>query len=433
MTQISGWGRYPKIEAQVVECHSDQEYLEASQSSTDIICHAAGRSYGDSALNAEVIKTTQNNAFLDFDEDTGLLYCESGATLAEIIEVFVPRGWFLKVTPGTKFVTVGGAIASDVHGKNHHIKGCFSNGVESLELLLPNGEVVVCSANDNQDFFQATCGGMGLTGVILRAKISLQKISSQYVNQKTIKCENLEAMFRGFEQVATASYSVAWIDCLASGSELGKGLVMSGEFSDDGDLGLPKQKQSSLPFEFPRWVLNPLAIKAFNWLYFNKVKKGISNQRVSLDTFFYPLDHISGWNKMYGRKGFLQYQFILPLENSLDGMKQILTLIGNSKLGSFLAVLKLYGESNDNWLSFPMKGYSLALDFKYQPKLLPLLDKLDQIVMKCGGRIYLAKDARVNKSVFQAGYPKIEEFRSFRKKHGLDKTYNSIQSKRLEI
>ncbi|MBP9491551.1 MAG: FAD-binding oxidoreductase, partial [Aliarcobacter sp.] len=298
-------------------------------------------------------------------------------------------------------------------------------------LMLPNGELKNVKKDD--ELFLATCGGMGLTGVILDAKISLKKINSKYINQTTIKTKNLKETFEAFEKYSHLPYSVAWIDCLASGEDIGKCLLMVGDFADDGKLDFKEKNKINISFNFPSFALNSLSVKAFNWLYYKKAPDGESKQKVDIDTFFYPLDAINNWNRIYGKGGFTQYQFILPKEKSYDGLKEILEKISNSKKGSFLAVLKLYGKENENYLSFPMKGYSLALDFKIEKGIFELLNSLDEIVLKYGGRIYLTKDVRVSKETFEKGYPNIEKFRELRKKYAMSEKFVSLQSKRVGI
>ena len=428
---LNSWGMYPKIKNQIMRFRSLDQLKEKMQEDKIYIPCGNGRSYGDSALNDNIIYCKPYNYFLDFDENNGIIHCQSGVLLSEILEIAVPKGWFLKVTPGTKLITVGGAIASDVHGKNHHVEGCFSECVMEMRLMLPSGEVRICRKGD--ELFHATCGGMGLTGVILDAKISLKRIKSKNINQTTIKTKNLKETFDAFEKYSHMPYSVAWIDCLAKGNNIGKCLLMVGEFADDGDLNYKEKKKLNIPFNFPSFVLNNLSVKAFNWLYYNKAIDGISEQKVDIDTFFYPLDSINNWNRIYGKNGFTQYQFILPKEVSYDGLQEILQTISKSGRGSFLAVLKLYGKANKNYLSFPLEGYSLALDFKIERGLFELLDRLDKIVLKYGGRIYLAKDVRVSKETFEKGYPMIDKFREFRKKHGMNIKFQSLQSRRVGI
>ncbi len=430
---VHSWGNYPKTKNRAFSFDQDATLKNIINEHDELIPYGNGRSYGDSALSKNIIKVKPHNFFLNFDKANGLLHLQAGVLLSEILDAFVPRGWFLKITPGTKLITVGGAIASDVHGKNHHVEGCFSECVEMFNLMLPDGEIVRCSKQENSEVFKATCGGMGLTGVILDAKISLKKINSKYIDQTTIKTRNLKETFDAFEKYKDKPYSVAWIDCLAKGDEIGKCLLMVGDFSDDGKLDYQTKKKLNIPFNFPSFVLNKLSVKAFNWLYYRTVRERISTQKVDIDTFFYPLDAIDNWNRIYGINGFTQYQFILPKATSFDGLEEILNSISNSGKGSFLAVFKLYGRANDNYLSFPMEGYSLALDFRIEKGLFELLDKLDETVLKFGGRIYLTKDVRVSRTVFEQGYPQINKFRAIRKKYKMNAKFNSLQSRRVGI
>lgn len=430
---ISGWGNYPKLDAKILSFREDQQLLNLYQKLPQFIVRGNGRSYGDSALSESVIDSRRYNYFLNFDEKTGLLRVQSGVLLSEIIEAFLPRGWFLKVTPGTKLITVGGAISSDVHGKNHHLEGCFSQSVASFSLMLPDNQIVHCSPSENVELFRATCGGMGLTGVILDVEIYLKKVESNRILQTTIKTENLEATFQAFEDYKSLPYSVAWIDCLAGGKDLGRSLLTVGEFAKDQVFDYKEKNKLEIPFNFPGLALNKLSVQAFNYLYYQKVREPISRQKVGVDSFFYPLDAIGHWNKIYGKKGFTQYQFILPKESSFDGLKTILNKIAESGMASFLAVLKLYGPENENYLSFPIEGYSLALDFKIQRGLFELLKQLDELVVKYGGRIYLAKDARMSKEVFERGYPKLNQFKAIRDEYKMTDKFKSMQSERLGI
>lgn len=430
---LLSWGMYPKIKNTVFKFDKKETLKKILSKHDELIPYGNGRSYGDSALSTNIINLKPKDYFIDFNEETGLLHVQAGVLLAEILESYVPRGWFLKVTPGTKLITIGGAIASDIHGKNHHVGGCFSECVQEFEIMLADNEVVTCSKKSTPELFKATCGGMGLTGVILDAKIYLKKINSQYIDQTTIKTKNLKETFKAFEEYKGTPYSVAWIDCLAKKNKIGRCLLMVGDFRDDGKLNYKLKPQKSIPFNFPSFALNKWTVKAFNWLYYGKAKDGVSKQRVDIDTFFYPLDAIGHWNRIYGKNGFTQYQFILPKETSYEGLEEILTAISKSGKGSFLAVLKLYGKTNDNWLSFPIEGYSLALDFKIEKGLFDLLDKLDEIVVKYEGRIYLTKDVRVSKETFEKGYPQIETFRKYRKENKMDSKFQSYQSKRIGI
>ena len=430
---LLSWGLYPKIKNRVFTFKTTSRLREILNETSEVIPYGNGRSYGDSALNKDIIHTRQKDYFLDFDSKNGILHVEAGVLLSEILEHFVPRGWFLKVTPGTKLITIGGAIASDIHGKNHHIEGCFSQCVKEFTIMLADGKIVTATKETTPELWRATCGGMGLTGIILDAKIELKKINSKYINQTTIKTKNLQETFEAFEEYKNQPYSVAWIDCLAKEEELGRCLLMVGDFDNDGNLDYRLKKQKNIPFNFPSFALNKWSVKAFNWLYYNRVRKRVSNQKVDIDTFFYPLDVINNWNRIYGKNGFTQYQFILPKESSYEGLEEILKTIANSGKGSFLAVLKLYGKENENWLSFPLEGYSLALDFKIEKGLFELLDKLDKIVLKYNGRVYLTKDVRISKESFEQGYPNIDKFREYRKENSMDKKFQSLQSKRVEI
>jgi len=430
---LNSWGMYAKIENRVFKFSSEKSLESIIKENESLIAYGNGRSYGDSALSKNIIEVKPYNYFMAFDENSGLLHVQAGVLLSEILESFVPRGWFLKVTPGTKLITIGGAIASDVHGKNHHVEGCFSECVESFKIMLADGEVVECSKEQRADLFNATCGGMGLTGVIVEAKIYLKKINSKYISQTTIKTKNLKETFDAFEEYSSSPYSVAWIDCLAKDNEIGKCLLMVGDFKDDGDLSYQKKSKISIPFNFPSFALNNYTVRAFNWLYYGKVRQRITTQKVDIDTFFYPLDAIENWNRIYGKGGFTQYQCILPKEMSYEGLKEVLRTISDSGKGSFLAVLKLYGKENENYLSFPIEGYSLALDFKIEDGLFELLEELDKIVLKYKGRIYLTKDVNVKKETFEQGYPHIEKFRAFRKENKMDEKFQSLQSKRVGV
>lgn len=430
---ISGWGRYPAIDANLYNFESEDELLAHLKVSHDYAARGLGRSYGDSSLARHIITSSRYRSFLRFDEQSGILSCESGVHLAEIINCFLPRGWFLAITPGTKYVTIGGAIASDVHGKNHHHDGCFSECVESMKVMQANGEIARCSKNENAELFYATCGGMGLTGIILEASIQLIPVKSAYIDQTTIKAGNLAEIFDLFEDNINSKYSVAWLDCLATGQHLGRSLFMTGEHSSKNDLGLDKKKYKSIPIDMPGFTLNQYTVKAFNLLYYNRIMGKKKEDTVHLNTFFYPLDNILHWNRLYGKKGFAQYQCVIPKEASQEGMAELLKYISNKKKGSFLSVLKLLGKENRNWLSFPREGYTLALDFKMDSSLLEFLSELDKIVSDYEGRIYLTKDSRMSAGFFKNSYPDLGKFTKFRKETGASKKFNSLQSKRLGL
>ncbi len=430
---LTGWGRYPRIQAQGCYFEDLKSLHRCLEKEGETIVYALGRSYGDSALNPQVIFSRRFNHIREFDPLKGLVTCESGVSLTELIEAFLPRGWFLAVTPGTRFITLGGAIASDVHGKNHHQEGCFSQCVLSLELMLPNGEVVRCSRQKNKKLFLATCGGMGLTGVILTATLKMQRIPSAYIQETTFRARNLAEVFSLFEEQQAVPYSVAWIDCLAKGDNLGRSLLMVGEFAESGRLDLPPSKAASIPLDLPGFLLNHFSMSLFNHLYYGRIPNRVREREVNLLSFFYPLDAIHHWNRLYGRRGFTQYQLVLPKEASYQGLRAILRRVAASDCGAFLGTLKLFGPENENYLSFPLEGYTLAMDFKIQRNLFPLLNELDELVLAHGGRLYLTKDVRMSAQVFRQGYPQWEKFLELRAKLGLKKKFNSLQSRRLEI
>jgi decaprenylphospho-beta-D-ribofuranose 2-oxidase len=431
--KLHGWGRYPVIDADASSFETAARAAELLARPGRWIAHGLGKSYGDSALNAQVLMTRRFNKLLDYDPRQGLVTCESGVSLAELIDVFLPKGWFLNSTPGTKLITVGGAIASDVHGKNHHAQGCFSAAVAALRLMLPDGRVLSCSREENPELFRATCGGMGLTGLILDATLQLQPVHSAYMRETVIRCRNLAEGFEQFENSRQIPYSVAWIDCLAKGDSLGRCILMLGEHADDGRLAARPPRPSAIPVECPDMMLNTHTVSLFNHLYYHSHPSRRQAQLTPMDAFFYPLDRIAHWNRMYGRRGFTQYQVVLPKTASLAGLKVILKKIADSRIGSFLAVLKLLGPANDNPLSFPMEGYTLTLDFKIQPRLFALLDELDRMMLDHGGRLYLTKDVRMARDTFQKGYPQWRAFRELRRRYDLLAKIGSLQSERLGI
>ncbi len=430
---IRSWGNYPKKENTAYSFDSSESLKHIIHDHNELIPYGNGRSYGDSALNDHIVTSQRYNHFLDFDESTGVLSCQAGVLLSDIVKIFVPRGWFLQTTPGTKFITVGGAIASDVHGKNHHVAGSFSDSLIDFRLMLPDGTVVTCSKDTNVELFKATCGGMGLTGVILDGRVKLQRVQSSMIDMVMVKTRNLEETFESFEEYKSYPYSVAWIDCLAQKKSLGRCLLGVGNHATDGNLKYNPKQLFSVPFNFPSFTLNNLTVKLFNEVYYHKVLKKISRQKTTIDSFFYPLDAVGEWNRVYGSKGLTQYQCVLPEEGSFTGMEKILTKISGAGRGTFLAVLKKFGKGNDNYLSFPMEGVTLALDFKIDRGLFEFFNDLDKIVLDYGGRIYLTKDVRVSKEVFEKGYPQINKFRELRTKLGLKGKIESFQSKRLDL
>ena len=442
---ISGWGRFPVERCNVYRPESRRQLAAILESGAQpsLISFGLGRSYGDAPLNSQegVICHTRLNRFLAFDAKAGVLECEAGVSLAEILHYFLPRGFFLPVTPGTKFVTVGGAIAADVHGKNHHQDGTFGNFVLDFKLLTPKGETISCSPNNNFELFWATHGGMGLTGIILSARIKLRPVESAWALVDYQKAINLEdALERMTESDIRYQYSVAWIDCLASGRHMGRAVLMRGNHAPAKELprrirhplSQPPRRHWTLPFDFPSMALNSFTVRAFNALYYG-THRSAARQLIDLDTFFYPLDAVYHWNRMYGRRGFVQYQVALPLDGGLEGLKVVLARLARSRRASFLAVLKRLGMPNPGLLSFPIQGYTLALDLPVNRGLVPLLHELDRVVLSYGGRVYLAKDAVMTSQSFAAMYPKLEQFRAVKRKVDPQGLLSSSQARRLAI
>ena len=438
--EAMGWGRYPKTTAELIQpadSQALQKFISAQKKSASCIGRGSGRSYGDSALAERLVSSRFLDNFLELDEQQKVLRCGAGVKLGDILKICIPRGLFLPVLPGTKAVSVGGAIAADVHGKNHHLDGSFCAHVKKISLVLASGELVSCSEQENPELFRATCSGMGLTGIISDATLSLDSIPSSYINQRRLIANNLAECFEHIEDNADSKYSVAWLDCLATNKNLGRSVVYLGEHAASKnrktDTIYRERSGLGIPFSTPSFLLNKTTMSAFNASYFGAQKRWKSSTTLSCDNYFFPLDSISNWNRLYGSKGFLQYQFVIPSEGALEGITSVLEKITEKGKGSFLTVLKKFGEANENLLSFPESGYTLTLDFKNEPALFPLLEELDRIVLAHGGRLYLAKDARMSMEVFRASYPNWERFMSIKNKVDPDNRFASLQSNRLGL
>lgn len=430
--KISGWGNYPQKHAQLLTPYSLKSLTGIIRREGVFIARGMGRSYGDSANASRVLQTLHCDHFIEFDEGTGVLTAEAGITLREILKLVVPKGWFLPVTPGTSYVTLGGAIASDIHGKNHHTSGTFGQHVTSICMALGTGEVITASPTENADLFFATCGGMGLTGVIISATIQLVSIRSSFINQKTIKAACVEAACDAFEDNQKASYSVAWIDCLSKGKNLGRSILLLGEHADQGELEVDIKSPITIPFYTPPALLSNVTMKAFNHAYWHKSKHNQS-LTIPLIPYFYPLDALGAWNKLYGKNGFLQFQCVVPKKDGVANIRKLLEEISKSGEVSFLAVLKQFGRANGNLLSFPTEGYTLALDFKLTPSTIEALSRIEQLVVDMDGRLYLTKDSVMKEKTFKTTYPNWEKFESVREKYGAIGKFRSSQSKRLGL
>lgn len=430
---ISGWGRYPVIDSQARTPLTAADLRECLLDSFTGVARGMGRSYGDSALAPAVLSTVYLNHILEFDPDGGVLRCQAGVTIADILNTFSGKGWFPPVTPGTKYVTVGGCVASDVHGKNHHLEGSFCDHVIAMTVMLADGETVTCTPEDTPELFRATCGGMGLTGVILEVTFRLKRIDGCYIQSVTHKTHHLHEALELLESHHDSPYSVAWIDTLSHGPHQGRSLVMLGEHINDGDFTRSQKQSLAVHMDMPAFLLNHHAIRAFNALYYHRIREAALPERIHYEQYFYPLDKIHDWNRLYGKRGFTQYQFVIPKEAGKGGVADILKRISDSNRGSFLAVLKVFGRGNDNYLSFPMEGYTLAVDFKLDDGLFSMLDELDRTVLDFGGRLYLTKDARMNAETFKRGYPEWELFQQTCRAVDPDRHFCSLQSKRLGI
>lgn len=438
---LSGWGKWPRLPCRLLTCRGRQDIAAAITGATALIARGNGRSYGDAALNpAATLSMLRHDRLHDFDPATGLLTCDAGVLLADILEVFVPRGWFPTVTPGTRLVTVGGMIAADVHGKNHHAAGTFGETVDSLRLMAGDGAVHHCSRSENADLFAATCGGMGLTGVIVDATFRLIPIETGWIRQETVKAKNLDAVLAAFETAGGWPYTVAWIDCLARGRNMGRSLLYRGDHVPlehlpaplrAAPLAPPRRPALTVPLNCPAPLLAPWAVRAFNAAYHAAGKPG--TRLVDWESFFYPLDGLRDWNRLYGRRGFAQYQCVLPKAAGEQGLRALLDCISAAGQGSFLAVLKLLGKQNRNLLSFPLEGYTLALDFPIGAPTLALFPRLDEIVGRHGGRLYLAKDARMPAGMLRSGYDRLDRFLRIRDHIGATGRFSSALSRRLGL
>lgn len=441
--KVSGWGRYPWADASVSSVRSMADVSAAvagaaagagAGGGAGLTPRGLGRSYGDSSLGANMLDLTGLDSLISFDGSSGVLTCEAGVSLSSLITVLLPRGWFLPVTPGTRYVTVGGAIASDVHGKNHHVAGAFSEHVLSLSLMVASGEVLTVSPTSHPELWQATCGGMGLTGVIVSATIQMIPVQSGNIDELLIRTSSLGSTLEAFEEHASATYSVAWIDLVARGSSLGRSLVMLGEHAVDGDLSAgPGDPAVAVPVDVPSVFMNRATVTAFNSLYYGRVRQSSLQHVVGLEAFFYPLDKAADWNRLYGRRGFLQYQFVIPFSGGAELMQEIVRRVADAGLASPLAVLKVMGSGNSNMLGFCAPGYTLALDLKLTPRALALCSELDALVVEAGGRLYLTKDSRMSPATFRACYPRLSEFEEVRALYGAAGVFVSEQSKRLGL
>ena len=425
MVAVSSWGSMLREEHDVhMLTNRDTPLFSNDQLG---IAYGLGKSYGDVCLNPGGVlwNTTRLDRFIQFDAVTGVLACEAGVLLSDIQRLTMPSGWMLPVTPGTQLITVGGAIANDVHGKNHHVYGSFGDHVTQLSLARSDGTLMQCGPHGQTDWFSATVGGLGLTGVITQAEFQLRRFASPWLNTETIPYHSLQEFF----DLADASeegweHTVSWVDC--TGKKNVRGIFMRANPVTEPMSNDCSARSGSMPFMPPVSLVNRFSLKLFNTVYFNRHK--LSERIMHHDRFSYPLDSVSHWNRIYGPKGFYQYQCVIPRESGYDAVASLLNEIAKSGQGSFLTVLKTFGNRESiGMLSFPRPGVTLALDFPNQgEKTLALFAKLDDIVQAAGGRLYAAKDARMPRDLFEAGYPQLNTFNQYR-----DPGMSSALSRRL--
>jgi decaprenylphospho-beta-D-ribofuranose 2-oxidase len=425
---LAGWGRVEPTVAHVRSPVDTSQVAVALKEapSRGMIARGLGRSYNNAAQNdgGEVVVTTSLNKIFALDAEKGIAVCESGVSLEQLMISGLPAGWFVPVSPGTRQVTVGGAIAADVHGKNHHVAGSFAQHVHWLDLLLPDGRERRVSPADEPRLFCATAGGMGLTGIILRAAIQLTKVQTSRVRVDTVRTADIDETLEYLAATdGSYGYSVAWLDCLASGKHLGRSVITSGDFAQRFDLP-PKDRVNPLDFRpaarlgaprfCPPGLINRHTVALANEAWYRKAPRRREGELQTIGTFFHPLDGIRNWNRVYGPGGFRQYQFVVPF-GAESTIRTSLARISHARAPSFVTVLKRFGPGNDGFLSFPMAGWTLALDFPARtPGLAGLLDSLDEDVLAAGGRVYLAKDSRVAPDTLAGMYPRLQEFRELR-------------------
>ncbi len=417
------WGRYPNFPQRLEQVHWRSElpglYGRMRDACGSTLPFGNGRSYGDSclAVSDQVLSVRPLDRIIEADWANGVLAVEPGITLGELLSICIPKGWFLRVTPGTRFVTVGGAIANDVHGKNHHRRGTFGCHVSRFGLFRSTEGLLTCSAHENPKLYGATIGGLGLTGVVAWAEIHLEKIESSRIEYVTQRFGSLDEFFSlSHELDPLYEFSVAWVDCVAKGASTGRGVYTAGEFASDGDLSVSFHRKLSVPFSPPLSLVNRLSLRLFNEMYWHKHSRKRTERVGSFESFFYPLDSISNWNRVYGPQGFQQYQCVLPDDAGETGVRALLDTIAAAGDGSFLAVLKRFGEyPSPGLLSFPRSGVTLALDFRNRPpSTSKLFQRLDAIVREARGRLYPAKDAHMSAADFQSAYPQWQQLEVLR-------------------
>ena len=417
---FESWGRYPTYDAKIIPLRWQSDYpAVVANLHNGALPVGMGRSYGDVCLlkDGNLLQTTGLDRLIHFDPESGLLTAEAGITLAQILDFSVPRGFFLPVTPGTKYVTLGGAIANDIHGKNHHVEGTLGRHITRFELVRSDGTRKLCSPTENPDFYAATIGGMGLTGLISWATLRMKPIVSRKIDYEGIQFHGIDEFLELTKQSEKIEYTVSWIDCASTGKNFARGIFMQGDHSPaKSELTPSPEPKLVFPFDAPGFALNHATVSMFNTAFFHKQihKRVVALQ--DYEPFFYPLDKVLHWNRLYGKRGLLQFQSVIPWESAREGTIAILREVANSGLASFLAVLKAFGDvPSPGMMSFPKPGITLALDFPIKPdKSFPLFTRLADMTLDYGGRLYPAKDAAMTAPQFQAFYPQWEKFARYR-------------------
>ena len=445
---LNGWGRIAPSSAELAEPSGPgdaETLLKAAPPARGLIARGLGRSYNNAAQcgGGLVVSTARLSRITALDPDTGLATCEAGVSLEQLMVAGLPGGWFVPVSPGTRQVTIGGAIAADVHGKNHHVAGSFARHVRSFDLMLPGGELRTVTSEGDPGLFWATVGGMGLTGLILRATVQLTRVATSRVRVETVRTADIdETMAVLADHDRRHGYTVAWSDSMARGADLGRSVITSGDFAELADLPAAEKADPfafrpgarlGVPSPFPPGLINRYTVALANEAWYRKAPRHRDGELQTIGAFFHPLDGIRNWNRVYGPGGFRQYQYVVPFGRE-EAVRRSFELVSGARAPSFVTVLKRFGEGDAGLLSFPMAGWTLALDFPARtPGLAPLLDRLDRLVLGAGGRVYLAKDSRVPAGVLAQMYPRLAEFRELRATLDPQGMFASDLSRRLGL
>jgi decaprenylphospho-beta-D-ribofuranose 2-oxidase len=431
---INGWGRYGEYKIKLYKpknINLIKKKLKSSLLDT-FICRGLGRSYGDSSLNSKIIDLTNIKKKFQISKKKKEVVCSSNLSIKELLPILLKENFFLKVTPGTQYVTIGGAIASDIHGKNHHNDGSFCDYLNEIEILLADGKIIKCSKTKNKKLFLSTCGGMGLTGIILSAKVQLLKIPSSFIKETIIKSNSLKETINYFKKYNHKKYIVSWIDSSEKKNNLGRGIIYIGEHTRLNKEYFLKHRSLNLSFNFPNFFINNFILKMLNKIFYFKNSK-FKEQIVDIKKYFYPLDNIRNWNKVYGKKGFVQIQILVSNKNLIKNLTKILLFFQQKNQVSFVSTLKKMGKKNKNLLSFPAEGYTITFDIKANKNLKIFYQELEEILIKMNAKIYLTKDALMSKKYFEKTYINKNKFISYKKIYDPKFKFHSYQSKRLGL